>query len=194
MFEKYRYCADRCSSSMDLLSYLNKDNDKNKTIALASSLIILTSLITVTPINYPVHAETGKGNDIFRVILTIFGVEESKGDVFAIVTAKNEAAKVKLFDASGPETIPLNASQGGNFIEYVATFPNVTVNSGDEYRACIATVKDLELICKIGNNSPAARPEFMDLSLNASGSSDAEQATLEESDNGDEIEEGDRLP
>jgi hypothetical protein len=151
-------------------------------------------VVAVTPINYPAHAETGKGKDIFRVILTIFGVEESKNDVFAIVTAKNEAAKVKLFDASGPETTPLNANEGGNPIEYVATFPNVTVTVDDEYKACIATVKDLELICKIGNNSPPARPEFMDLSLNASSSNDAEQATLEESDDGNEIDEDDRLP
>ena len=29
------------------------------------------------------------------------------------------------------------------------------------------TTKDLELVCKTGNNSPASRPEFVDLSLNA---------------------------
>jgi hypothetical protein len=60
-----------------------------------------------------------------------------------------------------------------------------------EYKACVATVKDLELICKIGNNSPAARPEFIDLSLNAS-SNGIEQGTVDESDNGDENDgEGD---
>jgi hypothetical protein len=37
-----------------------------------------------------------------------------------------------LFDESGPEVVPLNASEGGgHLIEYVATFPNVTVNSSD---------------------------------------------------------------
>ena len=138
---------------------------------------ILTSAL-ITP--HPIQAETGQGTDIFRVIMTIFGVDESKGDVIAIVTAKDEAAKVKLFDASGPEVIPLNTSEGGgHLIEYVATFPNVTINSGEGYKACIATVKDLELICKIGQNSPASRPEFIDLSLNATGD-DVEQATVEE--------------
>ena len=58
-------------------------------------------------------------------------------------------------------------------MENVATFPNVTVNAGDEYKACILTTKDLELICKMGHNSPAARPEFVDLSLDAAmGSED----------------------
>jgi hypothetical protein len=149
-------------------------------------------VVTALPLNYPTQAETGKGTDVFRVIMTIFGVDESVGDVIAIVTAKNEAAKVKLFNASGPEVTPLNASEtGGHLIEYVATFPNVAVNSGDEFKACVATVKDLELICKIGNNSPAARPEFIDLSLNAS-SSGIEQGTVDEAVNGNENDgEGD---
>src|SRR5215217_5993156 len=155
-------------------------------------MILLTFAVTFK-IN-PIQAETGKGKDVFKVIMTIFGVDESKGDVVAIVTAKDEQAKVKLFNASGSEVVPLNASEGGgHLIEYVATFPNLTVNSGDEYKACVATVKDLELTCKSGNNSPAARPEFVDLSLNAS-SSDVEQVTVQEEDSeeeevGDETDE-----
>ena len=151
--------------------------------------VIVTSLIITAITISPVQAETGQGTDIFRVITTIFGVDESKGDVIAIVTAKDEAAKVKLFDASGPEVIPLNTSEGGgHLIEYVATFPNVTINSGEGYKACIATVKDLELICKTGQNSPASRPEFVDLSLNATGD-DVEQATVEEEIESDNDEE-----
>jgi hypothetical protein len=164
-------------------------------LSLAGVVIILTSLIVSVIIVTvgPVQAETGQGADVFRVIMTIFGVDESKGDVIAIVTAKDEAARVKLFDASGPEVVPLNASEGGgHLIEYIATFPNLTINSGEEYRACVATVKDLELICKTGNNSPATRPEFVDLSLNAT--SDGIQqttviATEEEEDSSGEGQE-----
>jgi hypothetical protein len=142
-------------------------------------VILASMIVTVIPTN-SAQAETGKGEDVFKVIMTIFGVDESKGDVITIVTAKDELAKVKLFDASGPEVVPLNASEGGgHLIEYVATFPNLTINSGDEYKACIATVKDLELICKTGQNSPAARPEFIDLSLNATRG-DVEQVAEEE--------------
>src|SRR5918994_5728639 len=164
-----------------------------KLIFPAAVVMILLTFAATFKIN-PILAETGKGKDIFKVITTIFGVNESKGDVVAIVTAKDEQAKVKLFDASGPAVVPLNASEGGgHLIEYVATFPNLTVNSGDEYKACVATIKDLELTCKSGNNSPAARPEFVDLSLNAS-SSDVEQVTVEEEDSeeeevGDETDE-----
>jgi hypothetical protein len=151
-------------------------------------LLLIGSILTTSLIpTHPIQAETGKGDDIFKVIMTIFGVDESKGDVVAIVTAKDEQAKVKLFDASGPAVVPLNASEGGgHLIEYVATFPNLTVNSGDEYKACVATVKDLELICKSGNNSPAARPEFVDISLNATT---AAGETAEEGEEGEEGEE-----
>ena len=162
-------------------------------------VVILSSLVVIVITISPVQAETGQGEDIFRVITTIFGVDESKGDVIAIVTAKNQDAKVKLFDASGPEVVPLNASEGGgHLIEYIATFPNLTINSGEEYRACIATVKDLELICKTGNNSPATRPEFIDLSLNATGgvqqatdSEEGGETTVEEEEDtsGDEQED-----
>jgi hypothetical protein len=152
----------------------------NTVLLLMGVVVILASLIVTVITITPAQAQAGQGEDIFRVIMTIFGVDESKGDVIAIVTAKDEEAKVKLFDASGPDVVPLNASEGGShLIEYIATFPNVTVNSGDEYRACVATVKDLKLICKSGNNSPAARPEFVDLSLNAT-SGDVEQAAISE--------------
>jgi hypothetical protein len=144
-------------------------------------LIFTSTVFAASTIN-PVQAETGIGPDIFKVLMTIFDVDETKGDVVAVVTVKNEAAKVKLFDASGPEVVPLNASEGGgHIIEYIATFPNVTVNSGDPYKACIFTVKDLELICKSGNNSPAARPEFIDLSLNTT-TSGLDESTVEDGD------------
>jgi hypothetical protein len=154
--------------------------------------VILTSLVVSGITASPVQAETGQGTDIFKVIMTIFGVNESNGDVIAIITAKDEAARVKLFDALGPEVVPLNASEGGgHLIEYVATFPNLTINPGEGYKACISTVKDLELNCKTGNNSPASRPEFVDLSLNASGSDDDDDveqlvAANEDSGNGEE--------
>jgi hypothetical protein len=152
----------------------------------------------------PVQAETGKGEDIFKVILTIFGIDKSKGDVVAMVTVNNgEASKVKFLDTNAflaPSNLTTlsptttNPAAGSDIIEYVATFPNVTVDAGEEYKACVLPVKDLELICTTGNNSPASRPEFVDLSLNAT--SDIEQLSEEDGDSGDEDndEEGDSSP
>jgi hypothetical protein len=149
----------------------------------------------------PVQAETGKGEDIFKVILTIFGIDKSKGDVVAMVTVNNgEASKVKFLDTTAflaPSNLTTlsptttNPAAGLDIIEYVATFPNVTVDAGEEYKACVLPVKDLEMICTTGNNSPASRPEFVDLSLNAT--SDIERVSEEGDENGDEDneEEGD---
>lgn len=120
-------------------------------------------------------AETGEGADIFRVIMTVFGVENTKGDVIAVVTVNNgEASKVKFLETEAFKpvsanlsslTITPNPNSNAGILEYVATFPNVTVNTGTEYKACVVTTKDLELLCKTGHNSPALRPEFVDINL-----------------------------
>ena len=127
-------------------------------------LFIGAILTTVLVTTNPIQAETGKGKDIFKIIITIFGVDKSKGDVVAIVTVNNgEASKVKFLDTEVFQTSNRAAEAG--IIEYVTTFPNVTVNAGAEYKSCVLTTKDLELIRKTGNNSPASRPEIVDLSL-----------------------------
>jgi hypothetical protein len=163
-----------------------------------SILLFMGAIVTSIGIMAnPVQAETGNGEDIFKVILTIFGIDKSKGDVVAMVTVNNgEASKVKFLDTNaflGPSNLTTlsptttNPSAGSDIIEYVATFPNVTVDAGEEYKACVLPVKDLELICTTGNNSPASRPEFVDLSLNAT--SDIEQLSEEGGDSGDEDNE-----
>lgn len=63
-------------------------------IVLSLSLIgvILAFMVVVVISISPAQAETGQGDDVFRVIMTIFGVNESKGDVIAVVTAKDQVA------------------------------------------------------------------------------------------------------
>jgi hypothetical protein len=149
-----------------------------------------TTTATTTTIN-PVQAQSGKGADVFKVIMTIFGVDKSKGDLIAVVTVNNgEASKVKMFESKAFPSLSTNLSSAApstvnpptaGIIEYVATFPNVTVNSGAEYKACVVTTKGLDLICKTGHNSPASRPEFTDISL-------AEMATSRTSGNADTLE------
>jgi membrane-bound inhibitor of C-type lysozyme len=156
-----------------------------------TGLLTTTTTTTTTTIN-PVQAESGKGADIFKVIMTIFDVDKSKGDLIAVVTVNNgEASKVKMFESeafpslstnlSSPAPSTVNPPTDTGIIEYVVTFPNVTVNSGAEYKACVVTTKDLDLICKTGHNSPASRPEFTDISL-------AEMATRGTSGNADTVE------
>lgn len=153
---------------------------------------VMTANVALNMTVNPAQAETGKGTDVFRVIMTIFGVDESKGDLIAVVTANNgEVSRVKFLDSGAPYVVPLNSSAGGSshLVEYVATFPNVTVNAGEEYNACVMTTQDLELICKPGHNSPASRPEFVDLSLNATSSIEPLSTEEDASEAGEEDEE-----
>jgi hypothetical protein len=135
---------------------------------------ISTTLLTQS-INDNSYAETGQGRDVFRVIMTVFGVENTKGDVVAIVTVNNGlGSRVKFLETEGFKpvssnltslTMTPNPGSNAGILEYVATFPNVTVSSGAEYKACVMTTKNLELLCKTGHNSPASRPEFVDINL-----------------------------
>ena len=60
-----------------------------------------------------------------------------------------------------------DTSNQNKIIEYVATFPNVTVKAGDEYKTCVLPMKTLKLICAEGTNSPGKRPEIVDVDLNS---------------------------
>jgi hypothetical protein len=91
--------------------------------------------------------------------------DSASGDIVTIVSVNGES-RVKLFDDSKTYIHSIKADDTddtGGLIEYVATFPNMTVNSGDEYKVCALMVKDSSLICETGINSPALRPESKDL-------------------------------
>lgn len=100
---------------------------ENRTAVLLSMVIIVSFVISNIPITL-VRAETGKGEDILKVILTVFGIDKSKGDVIAIVTANNGgASRVKFLDSEAPYVVPLpnstaRGSSNDGLIEYVATF------------------------------------------------------------------------
>jgi hypothetical protein len=102
--------------------------------------------------------------DIFKVIMTVQGLDHNTGDIVTIVTVNGES-RVKLFDDSKTYIHSINAAGTGGIVEYVATFPNMTIKNGDVYKACVLTIKDSNLICETGTNSPALRPEFKDLYL-----------------------------
>jgi hypothetical protein len=107
--------------------------------------------------------ETEK-KDIFKVIMTVQVLDHNTGDIVTIVSVNGES-RVKLFDDSKTYIHSVNDAGTGGIIEYIATFPNVTVKNGDVYKACVLTIKDSNLICETGTNSPALRPEFKDLYL-----------------------------
>jgi hypothetical protein len=168
----------------------NKRNCTNTAILGAISLSAAALAVFLFSVGMT-EAETGIGSDIFKVVLTLIGADKAKtGDVVAIVTV-NDHAKVKFFELKSPDLIsnPSNTSESSSstettdekIIEYVATFPNVTVNSGDSYNACVLPLKSLKIVCSEGHNSPAKRPEFVDISLGSDKSERSSSPSPDES-------------
>jgi hypothetical protein len=121
--------------------------------------------------------ETEKKKDIFKVIMTVQGLDYNTGDIVTIVSINGES-RVKLFDDSKTYINSVNANGTGGLIEYIATFPNMTVKSSDEYKVCALTIKDSNLICETGTNSPALRPEFKDLYIQEGKPATSQAATI----------------
>ena len=129
------------------------------------------------------YGETGIGKDVFKVVVSVFGVTKEMGDIAATVTV-NGNSKVKSFDVDGMnlQTADLTSSQDVGVIEFVATFPNTEVNVGDQYRACVLTLNTMDKYCEEGNNSPAKRPEFVDISMDKAPNSDSDEEKIKVKD------------
>jgi hypothetical protein len=155
-------------------------------LLLISLLVIVASTLDTNP-EATGQTTAAKKKDIFKVLLTVDGIDHNSGDIVTVVSVNGES-KVKLFDDTKTYIKSVNATDGTvGFIEYAATFPNATVKAGDEYKACALLVKDSNLMCQTGNNSPALRPESIDLHIQ-----EAEQPTTDTTtEAGDEDEVGD---
>jgi hypothetical protein len=115
-----------------------------------------------------VTAESGVGKDVFKVIVTLFGITNSTKDITTLVNVKDQT-KVKVFNAENPET------EGQDKESYTITFPNTTVNDGEPYTVCTVSVENFELNCNEGNNSPLNRPEFVDIDVAGGGGPEDEE-------------------
>ncbi len=140
-----------------------------KIVISAVAFAALLGVFSSTPVSYLVntgYAESGVGKDVFKVVVSMFGVTKETGGVVGIVTADGNS-RVRSFDVSAIKLPSANDSStsNDNVLEFVAAFPTVVVNSGDPYRACVLTLNDMHQYCKEGHNSPAKRPEFVDISM-----------------------------
>jgi hypothetical protein len=139
-------------------------------------LVATTAILNATPGALAQTAGSpGEKKDIFKVIMTVQGLNHNTGDIVTIVSVNGES-RVKLFDDSKTYVHSVKADGTGGLVEYVATFPNMTVKNGEVYKACALTIKDSKLICETGTNSPALRPEFKDLYLQGEDPATSSQA------------------
>jgi hypothetical protein len=167
-FSKLRYIQTSADKLMDKCLSVIGTQSKQEGLALALLSISLLGLITSAMNNVPdtfaqTTSSTGtEKKDIFKVIMTVQGLNNNTGDVVTIVSVNGES-RIKLFDDSKTYINSINAAGKGGIVEYVATFPNMTVKNGDAYKVCTLIIKVSNLICETGTNSPALRPEFKDL-------------------------------
>ena len=151
-------------------------------ILLTAAILIATSVIHAhTSVAYAQNTPKEK-EDLFKVIVTLFGVEAENGYIVTFVTLDN-MSKVKVFDAAlhslsmtdteiaSRKSISASTSNGSNdissgMVELFYVFPSTTSLEGkDEFRACSIVVKDIRMICKTGENKPAQKVNDVQLYL-----------------------------
>ena len=139
-----------------------KTNYITKTIIVG--LLITAILVTNVSLFSRAKAESGVGKDVFKVVVTLFGISNSTKDVLTLVNVKDQT-KIKLFNPENPE------NQGQDKVSYTMTFPGIEVQDGDPYTVCTMTTDNFKLECNKGNNSPLNRPEFVDINVGGGSTS-----------------------
>src|SRR5918912_1275409 len=81
-----------------------------------------------------------KTKDIFKVIVTLIGLNKTSGDIVSVVNVGG-ITQVKTFNAA--KLVPMRGNNGT--LEILFTFPNATINTGAKFRACTMLVKDLRM-------------------------------------------------
>jgi len=125
--------------------------------AMVCALILLGVLTNVGLLGNS-KAETGEGKDVFKVVVTLFGITNSTKDVLTLVNVQDQT-KIKLFNPEDPQ------NQGLDKVSYTLTFPGIEVQDGDPYTVCTMSTDNFKLKCDKGKNSPLNRPEFVDINL-----------------------------
>jgi hypothetical protein len=110
-----------------------------------------------------VTAESGVGKDVFKVIVTLYGITDSTKDIVTIINVVDQT-KVKLYSPNNP------TSEGSDKVSYTFAFPNMAVEDGQKFTVCTMSKDNFKLKCENGNNSPLDRPEFVDINVSESPS------------------------
>jgi hypothetical protein len=108
-------------------------------------------------------AETGVGKGIFKVLVSIFGITKETGDIVAIVNVDGNS-RVKTFDLT-PTNQSTYSSINGDVLKFLAAFPDVDVESGDIYKACVVKLNDMHHYCQERKNASAKGSEIVDIVL-----------------------------
>ncbi len=120
-----------------------------------SGLIFCSVLASTTT---KAAGETGIGNDVFKVVVTLYDITNSTKDIVTIVNVGDQI-KTKVFNPQDPK------NEGMDKVSYTITFPNLAVEDGQAYKVCTVSAENLKMKCQEGKNSPLNRPEFVDVKV-----------------------------
>jgi len=110
-----------------------------------------------------VMAESGVGKDVFKIVVSLYGITDSTRDIITIANVGDQT-KVKLYNAG-------NATTGSSDkVSYVFSFPALTVEDGERYNVCTMSTQNFNLKCEHAQNSPFNRPEFVDINVSEKSS------------------------
>ena len=107
-----------------------------------------------------VMAESGVGKDVFKIVVSLYGITDSTKDIITIVNVGDQT-KVKLHNAGNSTS---------DKTTYVFTFLGLSVEDGEKYNVCTMTTENFNLKCEHGQNSPFSRPEFVDINVSQKSS------------------------
>jgi len=131
---------------------------KSYTFASVVLLGLVLSFLLGNIASSKVTAESGVGKDVFKVVVSLYGITNSTKDIVTIVNVGDET-KVKLYSPENPTT------KGADKVSYVFTFPGTAVEDGQRYNVCTVSTVDFTIKCHNGSNSPLSRPEFVDIKV-----------------------------
>lgn len=129
---------------------------KNITIRIGQififALIGVFSYLTISTVSF---AQTQ--DEDLNVIVTFFDITEDTGDVITFLNSDG-LTKAKIYT-------PLKSMEPGNTTELQFNLTANQVSMGEKFRVCALLVKENGMICKVGENSVAERPEIIDFRL-----------------------------
>ncbi|HKX20594.1 MAG TPA: hypothetical protein VJM74_02860 [Nitrososphaeraceae archaeon] len=141
-------------------------------------LLTLTfSFLLGNVVSSRVMAESGVGKDVFKIVVSLYGITDSTKDIITIATVGDQT-KVKLHNAGNSTS---------DKVSYVFSFPGLSVVDGEKYNVCTMTTDNFNLKCEHGQNSPFSRPEFVDINVSQKSSEKvSEKSSENESQNSNE--------
>jgi hypothetical protein len=105
--------------------------------------------------------------NILKVDVILFGINNKTGNVVTFVTARNETQAV----AANATQLNIKSENSTGVAEVFFSFPNLKVQVGDKIQACNILVKDLTQVCGTGLKSPLNKTESIDLLVGPPSSS-----------------------